>query len=151
MEDSRFVIAGTTGRLYASGQGQTSAGARPYDRSSPVFDLDLTNATLSVGADGSWTVIGPSLATGDYVFGPSYSADAGPERTPNTFGSFGFQLAAGTEADPGPGDDGGDGTPSPARTLRAPSAGRRRSGQPGSAAAAHGRWLSGSRGGWARG
>ena len=35
------MLDGNEGQLFASGQGATTAGPTTYDRSQPVFDLDL--------------------------------------------------------------------------------------------------------------
>jgi hypothetical protein len=90
----RLVLDGDHGQLFASGQGSTSAGAVTYDRSKPLFNLDLTNATVTLKANGSRVLSGivPSLATGDYAFPANYLAGAGPDRDPNTFGAFAVTL-----------------------------------------------------------
>jgi hypothetical protein len=102
LQDPKLVLAGSSGQLFASGQGSTSQGASTYDRSSPVFDLDLSAATTTDWPDGSRTIAGivPRLATADYVFPPNYAAGAGPDRTPNTFGAFAVTLSSTTPSSP---------------------------------------------------
>lgn len=87
----KVTLDGTTGTLAASGQGMTA----PYTRDTPVFTLNLSDATVVGHPDGSETVSGivpTSAQTG--VFGAAYAAGvAGPNRSPNTFGSFSIRLA----------------------------------------------------------
>jgi hypothetical protein len=96
VQDPRIVFDGTnTAKVYAHGQGNPSGGAAPYDETKPVFDLDVTNMTSESQSDGSTRYAGlaPSIATADLVFpGNSYGAGAGPERNPNTFGSFALRT-----------------------------------------------------------
>jgi hypothetical protein len=92
----RIVLNGLRGQLIASGNGSSAAlggPAVPYD-SSAVYDLDLSNASVTLKADGSRVIgpIVPSLA-GQQVFGSSYAVGAGPDRSPNTFGSFSLTLS----------------------------------------------------------
>lgn len=107
LTDPRVVLDGDSGKLFATG---VTAGARagdaplPYGDAQPVFNLDLANATVTLHADGSRTIAGivPSIATANLVF-PNYAAGAGPERTPNTFGSFSLRVkVAATGAGSGP-------------------------------------------------
>ncbi len=97
------VLDGDSGQLFASGAG---GGATPtYDRTQPLFDLDLSDATVTLKADGSRILSGivPSIATGNWAFPSNYPAGAGPERDPNTFGSFDLTLRlAPGDADAGP-------------------------------------------------
>ncbi|WP_445150265.1 HtaA domain-containing protein [Baekduia sp. Peel2402] len=91
VEKPKLVLDGFSGKLYASGK---SGGATPtYDRSQPLFSLDLTNASVTLKADGSRVISGivPSLASAG-TFLPSYAVGAGPNRTPNTFGSFSLTV-----------------------------------------------------------
>lgn len=99
VENPLVVLNGTTGTLYASGTGFPTAGATPYDRSQPLFNLNLAGATISPPVDGTRTIsnIVPSLATADYAFPANYSSGAGPERTPNTFGSFALTVTTGPD------------------------------------------------------
>lgn len=92
VNDPQIVLSGTTGKLYASG---TRYDNQPYDRSTAVFDLDLSNATYSE-AGGSATISGivPKVAQAGYVFFPNYATGAGPERDPDTFGSFSLTALA---------------------------------------------------------
>ncbi len=112
----RIVLAGDgTGKLYASGVNDTTA----YTDTDPIFDLDLDGQAADPGApvstpgtrDGfpaaSWTIgfdgtrtlkgIVPKIATPNTtaaaVFGPSYLAGVGPDRSPNRFGSFAITFA----------------------------------------------------------
>lgn len=100
----QIVLNGNSGQIFASGAG---AGATPtYDRAQPLFDLDLSDATVTLKADGSRILSGivPSIATANLAFpGANYGAGAGPERDPNTFGSFALTLRlAPGDADAGP-------------------------------------------------
>jgi Htaa/Collagen triple helix repeat (20 copies) len=93
VENPRIVLDGKGGgKLYASGTG--SAGT-PYPDTDPVFDLDLSRATWNLYADGTRTLscIVPSIATAGIVFGGAYPPGAGPQRTPNIFGSFGVRIS----------------------------------------------------------
>lgn len=92
----RVVLNGDgTGQLFATGDRSTSA---TYDESLAVFNLNLANATCTLNWDGSLTLgnIVPSIAASGHVF-PSgaqgYPEGAGPDRTPNTFGSFSIKGA----------------------------------------------------------
>jgi hypothetical protein len=87
--DPLVVLDGAAGQLFASGRSGSST-RTTYDRSQPLFDLDLAAATTTAHVDGSRTVSGivPRIATADWAFPSNYLAGAGPDRTPNTFGSF---------------------------------------------------------------
>jgi hypothetical protein len=94
----RVVLDGDHGQLFATGV--TSGGGAggigspvPYTDAQPVFDLDLSDATVTLHPDGSRTLAGivPAVATANLVF-PGYNAGAGPERTPNTFGGFSLRI-----------------------------------------------------------
>ena len=91
----RVVLDGDHGKLFATGvtSGRAPGASVPYTDAQPVFDLDLTEATVTLHPDGSRTLAGivPSIATADLVF-PGYPAGAGPERTPNTFGGFSLRV-----------------------------------------------------------
>jgi len=89
----RVVLNGTSGQLFASGAG---GGDTPtYDRAKPLFNLDLANATVTLKADGSRVLSGivPSIATSRWAFPSPYLAGSGPDRDPNTFGSFSLAIA----------------------------------------------------------
>jgi hypothetical protein len=111
-----IVLDGDVGQLYASG---TGGGDTPtYDDAEPLFDLDLSDATVTLKADGSRVIsdIVPSIATANWAFPSNYPAGSGPERNPNTFGSFDLTLRlAPGDADTGPaGPAGPAGTTGPA-------------------------------------
>jgi hypothetical protein len=100
----QIVLNGSSGQLFASGAG--GGDAPTYDRTQPLFNLDLSDATVTLKADGSRVLSGivPSIATANLAFpGTSYPAGAGPDRDPSTFGSFDLtlRLAPGS-ADAGP-------------------------------------------------
>lgn len=97
IENPRVEFDGSnTARLYATGLhtvggvGGGPASIEPYDESQPVFTLDLSGATTEVNADNTTTLknVAPSVAATNHVFPANYPAGAGPDRTPNTFGSF---------------------------------------------------------------
>ncbi len=93
--DPVVTLNGATGTLAASGNG--SAG--PYTATQPLFNLDLSKATFSDGANGTQTISGivPSLATVGTAFPANYQVGAGPDRTPNTFGAFTLKVAVGAQ------------------------------------------------------
>jgi hypothetical protein len=119
----RLVLDGLTGKLYASGKRSPGNNdpnpSTTYDRSQPVFNLDLSNATVTLRADGSRVIAGivPSLAATNYAFPGQYPAGAGPDRDPNTFGSFSLTVKT-NGGDTGPqgpaGANGKDGATGPA-------------------------------------
>src|SRR5690606_28047250 len=86
--DPVVSLNGTTGTLSASGQGGAS-GQTPYTADQPLFTLDLSGATVRDTGVGTQQIEGivPALATADTAFPPNYQVGAGPDRTPNTFGS----------------------------------------------------------------
>jgi hypothetical protein len=89
----QIVLNGNSGQLFASGAG---GGDTPtYDRTKPLFNLDLTNATVTLKADGSRVLSGivPSIATSKWAFPSPYLAGSGPDRDPNTFGSFSLAIS----------------------------------------------------------
>jgi hypothetical protein len=101
IENPEIVLDGLSGQLYASGKG---GGDNPtYDDSQPLFDLDLSNAEVTLKADGSRLITGiaPSIATVDTAFPDTYAVGAGPDRSPNTFGTFSLTIKA-DGADAGP-------------------------------------------------
>lgn len=85
-----------TAKLYATGLrtvggvGGGPATIEPYDESQPVFTLDLSAATTQANPDNTTTLknVTPTVAASLHVFPANYPAGAGPDRTPNTFGSF---------------------------------------------------------------
>lgn len=118
-QNPRIVLDGASGQLFATGTDQAGAA---YDKSKPVYDLDLSKATVTDGG-GSVTITGivPRIATEGYVYpGASYPKGAGPDRTPNTFGSFALTAAA-TPGFGGPGTAQPEptATPTPAATATA--------------------------------
>jgi Htaa/Collagen triple helix repeat (20 copies) len=107
VEDPLLELDGDDGAVYASGQGANST-LEPYDRTQPLFTLDLTGASWNLAADGTWTLSGivPTLAVTDYAFPSNYTGGvSGPDRTPNTFGSFAVSVSpdgGGSEGPEGP-------------------------------------------------
>ncbi len=79
-----------TGLRTAGGVGGGPSVVEAYDESQPVFTLDLSAATTQANADNTTTIknVTPSVAATGHVFPTNYPAGAGPDRTPNTFGSF---------------------------------------------------------------
>lgn len=115
VENPEIVLNGDdTGELYASGV--TSEGSGTYDETSPVFDLDLANAEWLLYADGTRRLVGiaPEIATAGLVFpAASYPAGAGPDRTPNTFGSFAITVSPNTGPEGPKGETGPKGDTGP--------------------------------------
>jgi hypothetical protein len=97
----QLVLKGNSGQLFASGTG--GADTPTYDRTQPLFNLDLSNATVTLKADGARVLSGivPSIATASWAFPSNYPAGAGPDRDPNTFGSFALTLRL-AQGDAGP-------------------------------------------------
>lgn len=103
------VIAGGRAQLFASGagssgSGESSSAGGAYDRSRPVFDLAVPPGTTA-GTATTLTAVVPAIATADMVWpGGSYPVGAGPDRTPNTFGSFALTIdtSAAVAAPPAP-------------------------------------------------
>jgi hypothetical protein len=131
-ENPHVVFNGDgTGAVYASGD---NTGTPYAEATGKIFDLDLDGRAADAVApasqpgfvagypeakwvlnwDGSRTLSGivPAIATPNTgavaVFGPAYSAGAGPDRIPNRFGSFALNFAANS------GPAGPAGTPGPA-------------------------------------
>lgn len=128
VEKPKVVLNGLTGALYAEGKG--SGASATYDASQPLFTLDLSNAEVKHRADGSRLISGivPALATMNTAFPGNYAVGAGPERTPNTFGSFSLTLRLpggdqGPKGDTGAtgaaGANGKDGASATIRTVKA--------------------------------
>lgn len=113
--DPVLKLDGNSGKLYAHGVTGTEGGTS-YDDSCvtvtasvpstceaphacattpddcPVMNLDLSQATVTRKADGTRVIgpIAPAIARADWMGG--YAVGAGPDRTPNTFGSFSIAL-----------------------------------------------------------
>jgi len=98
VENPLVVLNGQTGTLAASGRKGQGA---TYDRSAPVFDLDLSKATTTDNTDGSRTIGGIVPAINTDPFG-GYPKGSGPDRTPNTFGGFALTIGAPAAAPPPP-------------------------------------------------
>jgi hypothetical protein len=98
IEKPKLVLDGLTGKLYASGK--RSGTPATYDATQPLFTLDLSAATVTLKADGSRVISGiaPAIATAGLAF-PSgaqgYAVGDGPNRTPNTFGTFALTVKTG--------------------------------------------------------
>lgn len=94
VENPRLVLNGTSGEIYASGTSSTGS----YDASQALFDLDLTNAGFMLAADGTRTLTGAvaALASEGTAFPGNYRVGAGPDRTPNTFGTFELSVSPNT-------------------------------------------------------
>ncbi len=96
VQNPRIEFDGTnTARLYATGLRtgggpSNPGGTEPYDDSQPVFTLDLTSAATVANPDNTTTLTGvvPTVAVSGHTFPSNYGAGSGPDRTPNTFGSF---------------------------------------------------------------
>ncbi len=122
VQDPTVTITGVdTGQLVATGldtPGAAGSAPVPY-ASTAIFNLDFTNATWSVAVDGTRTLHGivPSLATLGTPFPSNYVVGAGPERTPNTFGSFALTIAPDGS---GSGDAGPAGPAGPTGATGAP-------------------------------
>ncbi len=99
VEDPKLVLNGDSGQLFASGK--RSGDPLTYTGAA-VFNLDLSNATVTLHADGSRTIAGivPSIATSLAVFPAPYVAGSGPDRTPNTFGGFSLRVKTAPVAGP---------------------------------------------------
>lgn len=98
LEQPRVVLHGATGQLFASGKNagsQSSQQAGTYDRTKPVFDLDLSKARRT--DESGVTVISgivPAIHEAGYAFPGDYAKGSGPDRTPPTFGTFTLRLGA---------------------------------------------------------
>jgi hypothetical protein len=139
VDDPRVVLNGDgTGFLYGTGLHTPGApGSTPvaYDDSVAIWELDLDGGIPAFGpitaaypatkrqihADGSQTLSGivPMIETAEHVFPGNYTADAGPNRSPNIFGGFTIRIAPnggpqGPAGDPGAtGPAGADGAQGP--------------------------------------
>lgn len=109
--DPKLVLDGNQGQLFASG---LKSGTTTTYANAAVFNLDLSEATVALHPDGSRTIAGivPSIASSLAVFPAPYLAGTGPNRTPNTFGSFSLRVrtkpVAGPQGPAGPGGPKGD-------------------------------------------
>lgn len=95
LQQPKVVLDGTKGTLTASGLGSPDLRTIvPYDRAKPILNLDLSDATVTPHVDGSETISGivPSIAS-THLFSAAYPVGAGPNRSPNTFGSLSIRLA----------------------------------------------------------
>ena len=92
VENPKIVLKGKTGQLFASGK--SSSTAAPTYSNKPLLNLDLKTAKISKKKT-KLTIKGivPSIATADLAFPANYIVGAGPDRTPNTFGSFSFTVS----------------------------------------------------------
>lgn len=97
IQNPRIVFDGSaTARLYATGLrtvggvGGGPSTVEPYDESQPVFYLDVGAATVQANPDNTTTFRGvaPTVAVTEVPFPANYPTGSGPDRTPNTFGSF---------------------------------------------------------------
>jgi len=81
------------------GPGGGGGGTEPFT-DVKIFSLDLTQSKIRYHADGSTTIscMVPSVATDGYPIS-GYNTGAGPDRTPNTFGSFSVRIAPDTAPD----------------------------------------------------
>lgn len=100
LENPRVEFDGsTTAKLYASGTrtigGPGGAGTTErYDDSQPVFTLDMTTGGRTKGSTITWSYsqVEPTIAVTGHAFPDSYPAGSGPDRTPNTFGTFDLTI-----------------------------------------------------------
>ena len=92
VENPKIVLKGKTGQVFASGK--TSNLAAPTYSNKALLNLDLKSAKVSKKKT-KLTIKGivPSVATADLAFPVNYAVGAGPERTPNTFGSFALTVS----------------------------------------------------------
>lgn len=130
IKDPTVVInSDGTGELRADGHGIGSGIGEQYDpdfSDVKVFDLDFTTASCTINWDGSTSLtnIQPRLAAAT-LFTGSYPVGSGPDRTPNTFGSFSINgLPCSVKGDAGqtgaPGVPGIAGPAGPAGPTGAP-------------------------------
>lgn len=115
--EPQLTLNGLSGVMRASGE-YTDGGQIPYS-DQPIFNLDLSGSTVVLRPDGSREIAGivPTLAVTGLPFPANYTGGvSGPDRTPNTFGSFTLKLhtaaAAIAEGPRGPqGEQGVQGVP----------------------------------------
>lgn len=105
LSNPKVELTASSAQLFASGQGAPRDGdPKPYDRSQPVYDVELAGASSQTSPTGR-TLDGmtPAIATPGLVWdAESYPKGAGPERTPNTFGSFALSIRTGGSEQPPP-------------------------------------------------
>jgi len=91
VENPKLVLKGKTGQIFASGK--TDVPNANYS-SKPLLNLDLSAAKFSKKKT-KLTIKGivPSIATTNLAFPANYPVGAGPDRTPNTFGSFAVTVS----------------------------------------------------------
>jgi len=104
VERPLVTLDGSHGALAASGQTNVDGAQTTYDRSRPVFSLDLSDAVVVHHADGTREIgdIAPTVATVNNPFATNYPVGAGPDRTPNTFGRLTLRLKLRSSAAVGP-------------------------------------------------
>jgi hypothetical protein len=91
VKDPRIVFDGSaTAKLYATGA--KSPGTAQYDESKPLFDLAVGPVTDNANGTTTFDALAPSVVETGYAFPAQYPAGAGPDRTPNTFGSFALTV-----------------------------------------------------------
>jgi hypothetical protein len=96
VKDPRIVFDGSaTAKLYATGI--KSPGTGQYDESRALFDLAVSAVTDNGNGTSTFSGLAPSIVEGGYAFPENYATGAGPERTPNTFGSFALTVPTATE------------------------------------------------------
>jgi hypothetical protein len=100
ISNPRVVLNGDgTGKLFASGAGldPSKSGGTDYSSYSnlELFELDTSAARANPNFDGSTTITGivPKLKAAGF-FSPPYAVDSGPDRVPNTFGTFSIVIPA---------------------------------------------------------
>ncbi len=116
----KIVLAGDgTGEIRASGINNADAAYTTYS-DVKIFDLSLTGAVCTVNWNGTTTLsnIAPSVAAANF-FTSAYAIGSGPNRAPNTFGTFSLEnfpcASKGTKGDTGAtGETGGTGATGPA-------------------------------------
>lgn len=91
VKDPRIVFDGSpTAKLYATGK--KSPGTADYDETTALFDLAVGEVTDNGNGTSTFGTLAPSVVETGYAFPEQYPAGAGPDRTPNTFGSFALTV-----------------------------------------------------------
>jgi hypothetical protein len=117
----KLVLSGTgTGELRASGINNADPAYTAYS-DLKVFDINASAATYRMNFDGSASIDGlaPAVAATNF-FTAAYPLGAGPNRAPNTFGTFSITIPAnaGPKGDAGqPGASGKDAVVTTRRTF----------------------------------
>lgn len=117
VDDPQLTLNGLSGVMSGSGE-YTDTAQTPYS-GQPIFNLDLSGSVVVLRPDGSREIAGivPTLAKTGLPFPPNYTGGvSGPDRTPNTFGSFTLKL----HTAPVPAGSGPQGPPGPPGTPGAP-------------------------------